>query len=98
MLALEYSDLAALDLLSIADSESNTSVARASAILDGFDDAIDLLRLLPGIGHPHDDLARFPDLDVWHVGKYTLVFKADSTMLRIVRIVPGNSDFRNLTV
>jgi plasmid stabilization system protein ParE len=98
MLGLEYSDLAAEDLLRIADYESDISIPLARRTLQEFDVAIELLRRLPGIGHPHRDLLQFPDLEVWNVGKYAIVFRADPAMLRIVRIIPASADLRALPI
>ena len=87
--------LAEDDLLDIARYIANDSPESASRVLNELHQAMTRLARRPFIGHRRPDLAAEP-YRFWPVSSYLIIYRPDTTPLRIIRVLHGARDVRSL--
>ena len=90
----ELSRRALRDLQEIWEFISQDSFDAADSILEDFYRAFDQLAKMSGMGHKRQDLTH-QDVLFWTVHSYLVIYR-DSNPLRIVRVVHGKRDVKNL--
>ena len=73
-------------LAEVADDETADRTVRA------FDDKLELLSDLPGIGRPRDELR--PRLRIFPVGKYLLFYRPIRGGIELLRVIHGAMDIQ----
>lgn len=79
------------DLIDIWLYVARDHVGAADALLDSFEDTIDLLGTTPHIGKPEHDL--LPDLRSMSVGNYLLYYRVTGGTVELLRVIHGARHF-----
>lgn len=85
------------DLEDIWEYIAQDSVSAANRVLVKIRDAIRTLTKMPTMGHHRDDLPD-PELRVWTVYSYLIIYRPDPSPLQVVRIVHGMRDIPQIFI
>ncbi|NOT31717.1 MAG: type II toxin-antitoxin system RelE/ParE family toxin [Planctomycetes bacterium] len=69
--------------------EAESGPQRARSVVIELGRVFRMLALLPGAGHPRDDLSQDPELRFWSVHSYLVAFLPATRPLVVVRILHG---------
>jgi plasmid stabilization system protein ParE len=79
------------DLDDIWEFIAADSVDAADRWIDKLFDAFETLARMPGMGHKREDLTSHPVL-FWPVGRYLVIYRAQSAPIQIVAVTQGSRD------
>jgi toxin ParE1/3/4 len=92
----ELTALARLDLLQMWNHlATEASIEIADRVLRDVEDAIMNLTKMPGMGHRREDLTT-RKLLFYRVHSHLMVYRADATPLRIIRVLHGSRNIKAL--
>ncbi len=94
MKRFELARRALRDLQEIWEFISQDSFDAADAVLEDFDRAFHQLVEMPGMGHKRQDLTH-RDVLFWPLHSYLVIYR-DSNPLRVIRVIHGKRDVKNL--
>lgn len=86
---------ARVDLLDIWHHIAHTSTEAANKVTLRLESEIEALAEFPGKGHRRADVADARYL-FWSVYSYMIAYRFDETSLRVIRVIHGARNFRNL--
>jgi plasmid stabilization system protein ParE len=81
------------DLFEAWEFVAADKVSAADRLMGRIEDAIELLRRMPGAGHRRKDV-RDPRYRCWPVRPYVIVYRYNDEALTVVRVLHGAMNFR----
>ena len=95
MRSLVYAAPARKDLDEISDYIAERNLNAADQLYADIQDAIELLRSVPGIGHQRPELTD-RSFRCHNVGAYVIIYRYDDKSFTVLRVVHGRRDFKKL--